>query len=111
MAYAEQVKSAGKLQLHTTLTMKMPVMTEGDIIELTLHNASQDELILEEKAPLLDYLRTHLRNHTLQLQTRMDPTSADPEQAFTAKEKYRKMAEKNPGLDDFRRQLGLELEL
>lgn len=111
MDYAEQVKSAGKLQLYTTLTTKIPVLTAGHIIELTIHNASQDELIMEEKAPLLDYLRTSLRNHTLQLQTRMDATSADPEQAFTAKEKYKKMAEKNPGLDDFRRQLGLELEL
>jgi DNA polymerase-3 subunit gamma/tau len=111
MDYAEKMKEAGKLQLHTTLTMKMPVLTDGVIIELTIHNPSQDEVIAEEKADLLDYLRTNLRNYNLQLKTILDTSTSDPELVYTSKEKYKKMVEKNPGLDDFRRQLGLELEL
>lgn len=109
--YAEQMKAAGKFQLHTTLTMKMPELIDGYIVELTIHNPSQDELLNEEKSGLLDYLRTQLGNYKLIMRTKVEAVSADPEQTFTNKEKYKKMAEKNPGLDDFRRQLGLELEL
>jgi hypothetical protein len=31
-------------------------------------------------------------------------------EAYTIKEKYQKMVEKNPQLEDFRQQLGLELD-
>ncbi len=109
--YAEKMKAAGKFQLHTTLTMKMPELIDGHVVELTIHNPSQDELLNEEKSDLLDFLRTELGNYKLIMRTRVEAISADPEQTFTNKEKYKKMAEKNPGLDDFRRQLGLELEL
>ena len=111
VSYADQMKASGKYQLHTTLTMKMPELKEGHIIELTIHNPSQDELLNEEKSDLLDFLRTQLGNYSLVMRTKLEAVSADPEQTFTNKEKYKKMAEKNPGLDDFRRQLGLELEL
>ena len=111
MAYAEKMQQIGKFQLFTTLTMKMPELIDGKIIELTIHNPSQDELLTEEKTDLLDHLRRTLGNYSLIIRTRLEAMAADPEQVYSNKEKYIKMTEKNPGLDDFRRQLGLELEL
>ena len=110
--YADSVKKEGKLQLYTTLTMSQPVMdVNGVEILFTLHNPSQQELLIEEGPGLMDHLRTQLNHYRLTLKTKLDPVSNDPEAAFTNKEKYLKMAEKNPELDAFRRQLGLELEL
>ena len=111
MMYAEKIKDAGKLQLYTTLTMKMPVLADDAVIVLTIHNPSQDEVINEEKSDLLDFLRSSLRNYSLQLKTILDTATSDTELSYTSKDKYKKMVEKNPVLDDFRRQLGLELEL
>lgn len=111
-AYAEQVKKEGKLQLYTTLTMSVPTIDlNGFEILFALHNPSQQELLIEEGPGLMDHLRTRLNHYRLTLKTKLDPVSNDPEAAFTNKEKYLKMAEKNPELDAFRRQLGLELEL
>ncbi len=110
-SYAEMMQQSGKFQLYTTLTMKMPSLIEGHIIELTIHNPSQDELLMEEKTELLDFLRKSLGNYSLIMRTRLEAAAADPEQVYSNKEKYKKMNEKNPGLDDFRKQLGLELEL
>jgi len=110
--YADTVKKEGKLQLYTTLTMSDPVMDpNGFEILFTLHNPSQQELLIEEGPGLMDHLRLQLNHFRLVLKTKLDPISNDPEAAFTNKEKYLKMAEKNPELDAFRRQLGLELEL
>jgi hypothetical protein len=92
--------------------MSQPVMdVNGVEILFTLHNPSQQELLIEEGPGLMDHLRTQLNHYRLTLKTKLDPVSNDPEAAFTNKEKYLKMAEKNPELDAFRRQLGLELEL
>lgn len=111
-AYADSVKKEGKLQLYTTLTMSTPVIdVNGYEILFTLHNPSQQELLIEEGPDLMDHLRTRLNHYRLTLKTKLDAVSNDPEAAFTNKEKYLKMAEKNPELDAFRRQLGLELEL
>jgi DNA polymerase-3 subunit gamma/tau len=109
--YADTMQAAGKFQLHTTLTMNPPKLLEDFVIELVIHNPSQEELLQEEKIDMLDWLRKKLNNYKLTLITRLEEMAKDPEQVFTNKEKYKKMAEKNPGLDDFRKQLGLELEL
>ncbi len=109
--YAENKLKEGKQQLNTSLTMNPPVIKDNFEIELVLHNQAQEEMLRDEKAELLTFLRAVLRNHKIQLITRLDSQATDPEQAFTNKDKYIKMVEKNQGLDDFRKQLGLELEL
>lgn len=109
--YAEMMKKEGKHQLHATLTMSPPLLKDGVHVELVLHNLSQDELMRDERNALVDYLRKHLNNYSINLLTSIQTLETDPEMAFTNKEKYQKMKEKNPHLDEFRRQLGLELEL
>ena len=109
--YSDIILKEGKLQLHTTLTMNPPILKPNFEIELVIHNPSQEELLQEEKVGLMDWLRSKLNNYKIILTTKLEEASLDPEKAFTNKEKYNKMAEKNPGLDDFRKQLGLELEL
>jgi DNA polymerase-3 subunit gamma/tau len=109
--YAEMMKKEGKHQLHATLTMSPPLLKEGVNIELVLHNLSQEELMRDERNALVEYLRRNLNNYSINLLTSIQALENDPEMAFTNKEKYQKMIEKNPHLDEFRRQLGLELEL
>lgn len=109
--YAEKIKQEGKLQLHATLTMNDPVLLDEFVIELILHNQAQEDLLRDEKADLINFLRRQLKNDKISLITRQEAQSNDPENSFSNKEKYVKMVEKNQGLDDFRKQLGLELEL
>ncbi|MBL0097307.1 MAG: DNA polymerase III subunit gamma/tau [Bacteroidetes bacterium] len=109
--YADKVNADGKLQLNATLTMNEPVLKDGFEIELILNNQAQEDLLRDEKSELIHFLRERLNNGLINVITRKEMKSDDPENAYTNKEKYIKMVEKNQGLDDFRKQLGLELEL
>lgn len=109
--YAEEAKKSGKQQLHATLSMAPPNLVDGHKIELVLHNLSQEELMRDERSALVDYLREKLNNYSILLVTRIQELGTENEHVYTNKEKYLKMKEKNPHLDEFRRQLGLELEL
>jgi len=109
--FSDKAKSEGKIQLSTTLTMYAPVIKENYQIEISVHNPTQLELLVEEKEDLVNYLREKLSNYALNVHAVIAENREQGEEVFTNKEKYKKMAEKNPGLDDFRKQLGLELEL
>ncbi len=109
--YSDQAKMDGKIQLSTTMNMNVPTIHENYQIELLIDNPSQEELFQEERTELVNFLRQSLRNYTLNVYVKLDDSVKSGEVAYTNKEKYQKMVEKNPGLDDFRKQLGLELEL
>ncbi len=99
-----------KIQLFTTLTMDKPILLDEKTIELVIHNQSQNNLLQEEKQRIMDYLRKQLNNFQLQLLTRIEERAGTDDVAYTNKERYLKMVEKNPDLEEFRKQLGLELE-
>lgn len=109
--YAEQQSLDGNRQMFTTLTMNKPKLKDGFIVELIIHNQAQENLMLENKVSLVDFIRKKLNNYKVILNTVIEEQAVDPDQAFTNKERYQKMVEKNPDLDEMRKQLGLELEL
>ena len=108
--FALQQQQEKKIQLFTTLTMDKPILLDEKTIELVIHNQSQNNLLQEEKQRLMDYLRKQLNNFHLQLITRIEERTGTDDVAYTNKERYLKMVEKNPDLEEFRKQLGLELE-
>ena len=109
--YAQRQKTLGKPQLFITLTSRAPVIIENNFIELEIQNQSQEKMMVEERQDLIDFLRKQLNNYKLQLRTKVNEQSNNENEAYTNKEKYQKMVEKNPELEEFRKQLGFELEL
>jgi len=86
------------------------LLKEDYSIELQLDNRAQELTIKERRADLLDFLRTELRNQNIQLTTTVTETN-NQSKPYTAEDKYRAMAEKNPELKALRESLDLELEL
>jgi DNA polymerase III subunit gamma/tau len=76
---------------------------------LEIVNLSQENLLNEEKQIMMDFLRETLNNYHLQLKTILVEAPKD-ETIYTSKEKYQKMVERNPTLEEMRKQLGLELD-
>lgn len=107
--FAIKLQQSGKKQLHATMTMNQPMIIGDNIVELIIHNQSQDNEIQAEKQDIVSYLRKELNNYKLILQTKIIEEAAK-ETAYTNKERYQKMVQKNPDLEEFRKQLGLELE-
>jgi DNA polymerase-3 subunit gamma/tau len=107
--FATKVLSEGKKQLNTTLTMNQPMIIEDFQIKLIINNQSQDNIIQEEKQELLDFIRRQLNNYKINLVTEIQDLSGSDEVAYTNKERYMKMIEKNPEVEELRKQLGLDL--
>jgi len=109
-SYALLKQQEKKIQLFTVLMSSKPTMLDEKTIEMVIHNLTQNNSLQEEKQLLMDYLRKELNNYHLQLSTRIEENPDSKSVAYTNKERYQIMVEKNPDLDEFRKQLGLELE-
>jgi DNA polymerase III subunit gamma/tau len=106
--FAETLKS-GSPHLYSALKNAVPELKADWQIEFTMENkVLEDELFLK-KTELMDFLRTKLRNHRLHLKTLIAETQRDLK-PYTDKEKFDKMAEKNPALHNLREELDLEIE-
>ncbi|MFM6954892.1 MAG: DNA polymerase III subunit gamma/tau [Sphingobacteriaceae bacterium] len=108
--YSEKVKKDGKINLFTLLNSASPCLSEGNLIEFTLENKIQEELLLHERVDLLNFLRTDLNNFQLELKT-VIAEQTESKRLYTANEKYEYMVEKNPAVEEFRRTFNLDLEL
>jgi DNA polymerase-3 subunit gamma/tau len=79
------------------------------IIELDIENKLQDDLLQIEKVDLLNFLRTELKNFSIELQTRI-LEQIQKKRLYTSNEKYQHMLEKNPNLEEFRKRFNLDLD-
>lgn len=95
--------------LKSTLDKQKPVLVDDTIIQIKLDNQAQIEIFREDSTQLLDDLRNELKNDLLTLDTPVEKIES-VKKAFTSKEKYEEMRKANPELDNFRDQLGLDLE-
>lgn len=94
------------LDLYSTLSANDPILKDGWRIELPIYNSAQEADINNKKADLLGYLRKQLKNTVLDLDLVIDKSKA-PKGVFTEKDKYKKLVEKNPKVDELRKKFGL----
>ena len=106
----QQLKKDGKINLFTLLNSGNPTLSDGHLIEFTLENKVQEELLLHERVDLLNFLRTDLNNFQLELKT-IVAEQAEGKRLYTSTEKYEYMVEKNPAVEEFRKTFNLDLEL
>jgi DNA polymerase III subunit gamma/tau len=96
-------------QLTTTLKKHRPVLKEDFLIEFCVDNKILEEELNQKRNDLLDFLVARLNNTKIHLQIIVPdhPIGLKP---YTDREKFGRMAEKNPGLLDLREQLDLEID-
>ncbi|MEC9209940.1 MAG: DNA polymerase III subunit gamma/tau [Bacteroidota bacterium] len=101
------IKEKGKLNLGITLGVHEPKLLDGYLIEFPLSNAAQEEMILEEKHIILEYLRNKLENDKIEIVTKImeGEKSNIP---YTNKDKFKKMLDENSQLEILRIKLDLD---
>jgi DNA polymerase-3 subunit gamma/tau len=101
--YAEQRKNqVGEYHiLNQTFTLK------NNVITLLLNNPIEDPLLQGMKSDLVGYLREKLNNSTLQVEGEMQQNNTK-RKAYTNKEKFDYLVEKNPLLKELQERLGLD---
>ena len=86
------------------------VVLEDKIVKFEVKNALQEEQLNIERAGLLFQLRQFVKCADLELKIELEKSEDDsPKMFLTDKEKYEKMVEKNPALDELRKRLDLDL--
>ncbi|HNW98448.1 MAG TPA: DNA polymerase III subunit gamma/tau [Bacteroidales bacterium] len=94
---------------YSTLTSRMPVLKEENLIELTIENKVQEKEISDRKLDILSFIRKELNNYSIQLQTVINK-SAEKIKPFTPQDKFNKMAEKNPAIKKLKNEFDLEID-
>lgn len=107
--YANALKEKGKTSVATALLGKRPVLSSPSIIEFTINNKALEESINEDKMNFLGFLRKELNNYSIQLNLIMTLTE-DKTNKYTATDRYKHLAEKNPNIIKLRHSFDLDVD-
>lgn len=106
-AYTKIVEEDGKFNLLSHLSMGVPRL-EGTIIHLEFPNNTIKVEVERAKFDLLNYLREKLQNYDVSLSIEVNETTVK-RYAYTAREKFEKLKEKNPLIDTLRKEFDLDI--
>lgn len=107
--YARSVEESNP-RMFSMLTAHSPRLKGQNMVVFPLKNETQEVELLKEKGNLFDFLKKELRNAKLQLEIEYVREESGSQRAYTAADKYKVMAEKNPTLDKLRNMLNLDIE-
>ena len=105
--YARKVENDGKYNLLSHLTMGTPKL-EGSLIHLVFPNDTIRVEVERAKFELLGFLRDKLQNYEIDLSIEVNEAETK-RYAYTAREKFEKLKEKNPLIDKLRQEFDLEI--
>lgn len=106
--FVNRIDEKGQKILASNLNTDLPKLKEGFIIHIELPNGTMKKEIEREQYELMEFLRSRLNNHFIQLEIAVNEESAK-KFAFTPEEKYQKLREKNPVIDLLRQEFDLDL--
>jgi len=106
--YVAGLKS-GTPHLYNSLVKFLPVLKNDYSIEITLENKLLENELFQKKGELLGFLRSRLDNYKLNLTAKVEEVSRES-RPYTHKDKFEKMASKNPSLLKLKEDLDLEIE-
>lgn len=101
--FAEQRKD----QVAEYHLLQQPYELNGTSITIHLTNPIEEPLLQSLKPSLVEYLREHLKNNSLQVHGTLKTTESK-KKAYTNKEKFDQMVEQNPALAELKARFGLD---
>ncbi len=105
--YSKVVEREGKFNLLSHLTMGVPRLKE-QVIHLEFPNHTIKTEVEQAKFELLGFLRERLQNYDIDLEITVNE-KAEKKYAYSAREKFEKMKEKNPLIERLRTEFDLDI--
>lgn len=105
--YTKKLEKQGQFNMHSHLTMGVPKL-EGSLIHLVFPNSTIKVEVERAKTKLLTYLRSTLQNYDIDLSIEVDETEIK-RYAYTPMEKFQKLSEKNPLIENLRKEFDLDI--
>lgn len=106
---AQVYKEMGKDSLFVTLTKRKPSIDSENKITLTIDNKAQEQGLEKEKQNILELLRVRLSNFSISFEFRVEEAPNETH-LYTTKDKFNKLAEKNPNLLELKKRLNLDFD-
>ena len=92
-----------------TLTFRKPILNDGYKITYPIVSKLEDTEVIQNRYEILLFLKQELGNHQIELETVLTEEAPQERKAFTDKDKFEHMSNKNPLLQKFRDKFDLEL--
>jgi len=92
-----------------TLTFRKPILNDGYKIVYPIVSKLEETEVIQNRYKILLFLKQELGNHQIELGTILTEEAPKERKAFTDKDKYERLATKNPLLQKFREKFDLEL--
>jgi hypothetical protein len=105
--YAQKLGDKGFKIMESLLLINDPVLN-GTTITIELPNEGSKIDFESEKAGLLGHLKGHLQNHDITIEVLVNE-SVENKFAFTAQDKYNRLNEINPNLEQLRKLFDLDI--
>jgi len=105
--YTNKVEQEGKYNLLSHLTMGVPKL-EGTLIHLVFPNNTIKVEVESAKRDLLNHLRSSLKNHNVDISIEVNEAEVK-RYAYTTREKFDKLKEKNPLIENLRKEFDLDV--
>lgn len=109
LSYAKKIQPTNP-RLASILNNHFPTIKEGTILSVKLKNKTQDNELKEQKANIFPFLKRELKNASLDLETVLVIEDINSTKAFTAQDKAKLMAKKNPALLLLTKKFDLDVE-
>lgn len=110
LKYAELLLKEGRMALHTAFLKRMPMLNENFNVYFIVDSSALEKDLNENKTVLLSFLRKNLSNYKINLNVEVNINSNDTDNPYTPLEKFKKLAEKNPMINDLKKKFDLEIE-
>lgn len=105
--YNQKMSDEGNHNLHSHLSMGVPRL-EGTLLHLEFPNNTIKTEVERARHELLGFLREQLNNYNVDLSIEVNEAEVK-RYAYTPKEKYEKLMEKNPLIEKLRKEFDLEI--
>ena len=97
--------------MYITLGANKPILKEDCEIEFFVDNKVQQESLNKNMPDLLNFLKNKLCNYKINIIVKVKPTSEVVNSKYLSlSEKYKKLVNKNPLIEELKNQLNLDLE-
>ncbi len=108
--YATGLHDEGRMALHFAMIKRKPEIENESIITFTVDNVALEKDLNENKTSLLAFLRKNLSNYSIDLNLKVEASPVTNENPYTPSEKFKKLAEKNPLINELKKKFDLEIE-
>ncbi len=110
-AWLESATSLDELPVIKAIVQQVkPVREDDSLVRVTVENELQEEYLNSVRDRVIPFLRQALHNDSIKLRTVIEEGAVNARLVYTPDERYAFLLEKNPYLDDFRREFQLDIE-